>query len=261
MTCGCRTSRRWRRRLRGAVVPAYIWSPEEEEPWAPGAASRWWLHHSLASLSRRLGERGSRLVIRRGPAAEALRKLVEETGADRVVWCRRYEPAAIERDQRVKASLVAVGIRAESFNGSLLHEPWTIATREGRPYQAFAPFWRTCQAAGPPADPLAAPDALQAPQRLPDGEPLDELKLLPSVPWDRDFYDAWQIGEEAAAARLREFVVHRLAAYKRDEKQLADEAFSRLSPHLHFGELSPRQVWAAIEPRARRLRRRCRKVF
>ena len=111
---------------RGRVIPVYIWAPEEEGDWPPGGASRWWLHHSLASLDEQLRERGSRLIIRRGPTQATLDELLEETGATAVYWNRRYEPAAIERDKQVKATLLSRGVQAESFNGSLLHEPWTI---------------------------------------------------------------------------------------------------------------------------------------
>ncbi len=119
---------------RGApIIPVYIWAPEEEGSWAPGAASKWWLHHSLAALGAELEKRGSRLLVRRGPTEETLLRLTVETGAGAVLWNRRYEPAAVARDSRVKASLRAQGLLAESFNGSLLFEPWTIANQAGQP--------------------------------------------------------------------------------------------------------------------------------
>jgi deoxyribodipyrimidine photo-lyase len=231
---------------RGAIVPVYIWAPEEEGPWAPGGASRWWLHHSLASLTDQMKSLGARLVIRRGPSLATLQELLDETGADAVMWCRRYEPASIERDKALKAALASAGVRAESFNGSLLHEPWTIATKQGAPYQVFTPFWKACQATRIDREPTSAPRALPAPQRWPKSLPLDELGLLPTIPWDRQFYDAWNPGAPAAEQKLREFVAKRLASYKDNRNRLDDEGFSRLSPHLHFGELSPRQVWAAV---------------
>jgi deoxyribodipyrimidine photo-lyase len=231
---------------RGAVVPVYIWAPEDEGRWAPGGASRWWLHHSLASLVGQLKALASRLVLRRGPPLATLRALLNEAGADAVMWCRRYEPASIERDKVVKAAFASAGIRAESFNGSLLHEPWTIATKLGAPYQVFTPYWKACQATRIDHEPMPAPRALQPPRRWPKSLPLDELELLPAIPWDRQFYDAWEPGAPAAERKLREFVAQRLAAYKDDRNRL-DAGFSLLSPHLHFGELSPRQVWAAVE--------------
>jgi deoxyribodipyrimidine photo-lyase len=152
---------------RGTVVPVYVCAPEEEGRWAPGGASRWWLHHSLTCLAEQLQGLGSRLVVRRGPSLATLRELLDETGADAVMWCRRYEPASIDRDKVVKAELTAAGVRAESFNGSLLHEPWTIATKQGAPYQVFTPFWKACQAAQVERDPAPAPRELPAPRRWP----------------------------------------------------------------------------------------------
>ncbi|HMO66382.1 MAG TPA: deoxyribodipyrimidine photo-lyase, partial [Verrucomicrobiota bacterium] len=110
----------------GPVIPVFIWAPEEEAPWAPGAASRWWLHHSLAALAESLAERGSRLILRRGPTLETLRALVRETGARAVFWNRRYEPAVIARDTAVKEALKAEGIEAASGNAALLLEPWQV---------------------------------------------------------------------------------------------------------------------------------------
>src|ERR1041385_5234630 len=129
-----------------AVVPVFIYAPEEEAPWAPGAASRWWLHQSLRALQARLSEIGSRLVLRRGPSLQTLQSLVKETGATAVFWNRRYEPAGISRDQKIKETLRASGIEVESHNAVLLHEPWTIRNQSKRPFQVFTPFWKTCVA-------------------------------------------------------------------------------------------------------------------
>jgi len=236
---------------RGAVAPVYLWAPDEEGNWEPGAASRWWLHHSLASIGQQLAALGSRLIIRRGPSLEALRALVRELKADGVVWCRRYEPAAIERDKLVKAALIADGVRAESYNGSLLHEPWTIATKQGRPYQVFTPFWKACQAAAVDREPMPAPKSLSAPKAWPKSVPLDDLELRPKIPWDRGFYDAWTVGEPAAKKRIAEFVETQLPHYKNDRNLLHDGGYSRLSPHLHFGEISPRQVAATVNAAAK----------
>ena len=124
----------------GAVIPLFIWSPEEESPWSPGRASNWWLHQSLAALDAQLRRAGSRLVFRRGPALETLLALGQETGATAVFWNRRYEPALIARDARIKDALRAAGWKAESCNAALLHEPWTVQNKSGRPFQVFTPF-------------------------------------------------------------------------------------------------------------------------
>ena len=129
---------------RGRVVPVFIWAPEEEAPWEPGAASRWWLHHSLEKLSASLAKAGTPLVIRRGPSLDALRALAKEYAATHVAWNRRYEPAVVKRDTIIKQALVADGLGAESFNGGLLFEPVHVKTKQGNPYQVFTPFWRAC---------------------------------------------------------------------------------------------------------------------
>lgn len=155
---------------RGAVVPVYLYAPGEEIPWAPGGASRWWLHHSLASLSEELAALGSRLVVRRcGDSLEALLRLARECGARCVHWNRRYEPAAIARDRHIKTVLREAGLEAHSFNGALLHEPHAVMTASGTPFQVFTPFWRHCVARGdPPGPPHRAPRPLPGIGRPPN---------------------------------------------------------------------------------------------
>ena len=144
-------------RERGAVCPVFVWSPEEEGSWQPGGATKVWLHHSLKALSSSLKKIGSRLIIRSGESLAELRKLIAATGADAVYWNRRYEPAAIERDKMIKKTLSESGVNVESFNGSLLFEPWDVETKQGKPYQVFSPFHRTVQEMPPPDDPVSAP--------------------------------------------------------------------------------------------------------
>jgi deoxyribodipyrimidine photo-lyase len=238
-------------RQHGAVVPVYIWAPEEEGAWPPGAASRWWLHHSLAALARELGG----LVIRRGPSLAALRQLVRETGATAVFWNRRYEPALIARDTQVKQALLADGLRVETFNSALLFEPWEIRTRTGGPYQVFTAFYRACRekmgAADGPWRPLAqARNDSYRLARLPASVPLEQLGLLPRPNWARDF--DWEPGEAGARRRWEAF---RAGAYAAERDWPARDGTSRMSPHLHFGEIAPHRLWeaAGAEPYRRQL--------
>lgn len=233
----------------GAVVPVYIWAPAEEAPWEPGAASRWWLHHSLKAFETSLKKRGSRLVIREGPSLKTLRALVRETGAERVVWNRRYEPAVIARDSKIKKALMDDGVGVESFNGALLHEPWTVKTGEGKPYQVFTPFWRACESMPPPAKPLPAPARLAAPAKWPKGDSIESLNLLPKIRWDEEMSKAWTPGEEGALIGLNDFV-KRARDYGSARDIPAKRGTSRLSPHLHFGEVSARQAWHAAMERS-----------
>lgn len=234
------------------VIPCFIWSPEEEGRWKAGGASCWWLHHSLARLDESLRQRGSRLVIRGGPAGAALRALVKESGARAVFWSRRYEPAVSARDAAVKQELLDDGVGSESFNSALLHEPWTIRTGSGKPFQVYTPFWRSYLAAENPPKPISAPQSIPAPSRWPAGEKLESFGLLPRLNWADEFAEHFTPGEAGALARFKVFVregVRRYAA-ERDRPDLMST--SVLSPHLHFGEISPRRIWHAILARASR---------
>ncbi|MBL9136586.1 MAG: deoxyribodipyrimidine photo-lyase [Verrucomicrobiales bacterium] len=235
----------WALRMGGPVIPVFVWAPEEEAPWQPGAASRWWLHHSLAALAASLTERGSRLILRRGPTLQALRALVKETGAKAVVWNRRYEPAVIARDTRIKEALKSDGLAVESFNASLLCEPWTVRKKDGGPFQVFTPYWKAClELLNPgPAPGSSAPSAFTSPRAWPKSEPIEALELLPKIPWDAGMAASWKPGEAGALVQARRFVEHAVLAYGDDRNRPDHEGTSRLSPYLHFGEISPGRVW------------------
>jgi deoxyribodipyrimidine photo-lyase len=218
----------------GAVVPVFIWAPEEESPWPPGAASRWWLHESLTSLDTTLRTRGSRLIIRRGPSLETLRELISETGAELIFWNRRYEPALIARDKKIEDLLPV-----KSFNSALLIEPWELP----KPYRVFTPFWRACLGQIKPSAPLPVPRQIPAPRTRPESLPLASLGLQPKVDWAAGFRQAWQPGEAGANKQLRRFKRAALTGYRSGRDRPDIIGTSRLSPHLHFGEISPRQVW------------------
>ncbi len=230
----------------GAVLPVYIDSPEEEAPWSPGGASRWWLHHSLEALRASLAERGLPLVIRRGSSLRTLRDLVEESGATAVFWSRLYEPAIKERDAAIKAALREAGIVAESSNAALLFEPWQTQTGSGDPYRVFTPFWKNCAARLDSLPlPLPPPAKLQPPARVPSGLSVAALRLLPAIAWADGLAATWTPGEAGAMERLETFLSGPVPAYHDDRNRPDLEGTSRLSPHLHFGEISPRQALAA----------------
>lgn len=155
----------------------FIGAFDEESPWSPGGASRWWLHHSLVRLSAALEGVGSRLVVRLGPTLDALRALIQDTGATAVYWTRLHEPTVVARDQRVRVALTADGIRAYGFGGALLVESSDVLNRSGRPFQVFTPFWKHVAACADPAAPIAAPREIPAPRRWPRSLPLAALRL------------------------------------------------------------------------------------
>lgn len=227
----------------GPVIAVYVHAPEETPQYRPGAASHWYLHHSLEALVPELAGAGIPLVLRRGPALEALRALVRATGAGAVYWNRCYEPDGIARDRAIKQALTDAGLDCRSFQAGLLHEPWTIHNQAGRPYRAFTPFWRACRRAPQPEPPLPAPDLRERPAPEVAGLSLAALGLLPRVPWDGGLHATWRAGEPAALDRLEAFAADGLARYPQARDLPAEPGTSGLSPALHFGELSPRQVW------------------
>ena len=238
---------------RGRIVPVFIWAPEEEAPWEPGAASRWWLHQSLEKLSAALAKAGAPLVIRRGPSQAALERLAKDYAATHVAWNRRYEPAVVKRDTAIKQALTAAGLAAESFNGGLLFEPVHVATKEGKPYQVFTPFWRALLGKPEPAEPVAAPRKLVAAEPVkgrPESLTVGDLDLLPEIDWAGTMRKTWSPGEAGAAKRLDAFLNRGLATYGTDRDRPDREGTSALSPHLHFGEISPRRVWHAVRTAA-----------
>jgi deoxyribodipyrimidine photo-lyase len=229
-----------------SVVPVFVWSPEEEGAWPPGAASRWWLHHSLTALDAALRRRGSRLLVRRGPIVPTLLELARDCGASALHWNRRYEPAGRAQGEALKRAAEDVGLATRSFNGALLAEPWEVATGAGRPYQVFTPFWRAFTARGEPDAPDPAPDAIPAPAAWPGSDPIDALALLPHVDWAGGLRAVWTPGEAGARRQLEHFAGGALADYADGRNRPDQEGSSRLSPFLHFGEISPRQVWHAV---------------
>jgi deoxyribodipyrimidine photo-lyase len=234
----------------GGVIPVFIYAPEEEAPWPPGAASRWWLHQSLRALDENLRAAGSRLIIRQGRSLATLQGLAKETGAKAVFWNRRYEPIVIARDAKVSKALAGSGLLVETFNAALLREPWTIRNQSGRPFQVFTPFWRHYLAGAAPAEPVPASKFFCAPAKWPKSLSLDELKLEPKVNWAGGLRAVWRPGEAGAHTNLECFVSRALASYtnRRNRPDLAGT--SRLSPHLHFGEISPRQIWHRLKEMA-----------
>ncbi len=230
----------------GPVIPVFIWSPEDEGDWPAGAATRWWLHFSLTELAQGLKALGSQLVVRQGKSLSVLRDLIAETGASAIFWNRRYEPAAIRHDTAVKAELKKDGILAESYNGSLLYEPWEIKSKTGGPYKVFTPYSKACLAYAEPERPLAVPTRITPPGEWPRSLEVDDLKLLPVIPWDAGFKKAWQPGYQHAEKQLAKFLPAGVAEYPEERNRPDHQGTSRLSPALHFGELSPRQVWHAV---------------
>jgi len=224
------------------VIPLYIHQSRLDQPWSIGSASRWWLHQSLRALDSSIRSVGSGLVIRQGEPLEILREIAATHGVQSVYWNRLYDPDEVARDTHIKKAFKDGGLAVETFNSALLYEPWEISRSGGEPYRVFTPFWKAMQALGLKRAPEPAPATMSP---LPDGvrsDSIDSLELLPRIPWDQGFYESWSVGEAAAYARLSEFRNTALAHYKTGRDFPGHVGTSRLSPHLHFGEISPRQV-------------------
>ncbi len=231
------------------VIPLYIWSPEDEGDWPPGAASRWWLHQSLRALDEALRKRGSRLILAHGRAAEVLAALAPRSGATAVYWNRRYEHAAIECSAAVKKRLAT--IQTVSFNSALLAEPWDVLNLSGKPYRVYTPYLRRMVHDLDPLPALRVPAKLKSPSKWPASASLESLDLMPRIRWYAGLAQRWRPGEEGARARLKRFLKHGLATYKEERDRPAANATSGLSPHLHFGEIGPRQIWHALGAKGR----------
>ncbi len=233
------------------VLPVYIYDEKGEGDWPPGGASRWWLHHALADLAEQLSEHGLKLLLRRGDSLKCLRELCEETGARALYANRRYEPAAREQQDHVTEVMQADGIEVHLSKAGLLFEPWEIENKSGNPFQVFTPYWRTCREHAWPAPvkvPLSRFKGMQSP---PDSLALDKLSLLPKLNWDAGFYEAWEPTRAGALARLRDFAKGAVEDYAAERDCPDRDGTSRLSPYLHFGQLGPREIVAALEKHAR----------
>lgn len=228
------------------IVPVFVWAPEEEAP-PPGAASRWWLHQSLSRLDESLRNQASQLIVRAGPTATTLLALAAEMKARRIFCNRVYEPASLAREPQLASMLRSNGITLESVNGSLLFEPGSIRTTSGGPFHVFTPFWRACwNERGALRRPEKAPAAIPAPQKWPKSLAISELRLEPEIDWAGGIRAAWTPGEDGARARLRAFAKECVTHYADERDRTDHDGTSRLSPHLHFGELSPVQIWHAV---------------
>jgi deoxyribodipyrimidine photo-lyase len=214
-----------------------------------GAASRWWLHHSLQALERSLAGLGIRLVLRRGQMERTVVGLVEASGAEAVFWNRRYEPGGIAADTAMERALGRRGLQAESFDGHLMHEPSRVTNRSGDFYKVYSPFWNALAAGPEPRDPIDAPKKLKGFSGSIASEGLAGLDLLPKGPdWAGGLRAGWTPGEEGAQARLAQFLSEALDGYaRRRDLPGVVSATSQLSPHLAHGEVTLFQVFAAIK--------------
>jgi deoxyribodipyrimidine photo-lyase len=232
------------------LIPVYIHAPLEEAPWTPGAASNWWLHHSLSSLDNDLRKRGSRLVIERGESLATLLNIAQHIDDPHLFWNQLPEPACQQRDHQIRQQLTNVGITCHECNTNRLMGDPQMMNLSGNPYRVFTPFWRATLKRG-----LSDRRLSPAPKSLPSlpikGHTLSikDLQLLPKIPWDKGFRDGWKPGEQGALKQFKHFINNSIESYTDRRDRPDQEGTSRLSPHLHFGEISPMQILRGIEAR------------
>ncbi len=225
----------------GKVLPIYILDELNSGEFSMGGASRFWLHNSLKDLNQNLN---NTLSLYHGDPLETLLEIIDRLEINIVFWNRCYEPWRIKRDSQIKSQLESRGILVNTFNGSLLWEPWTIKKDDGTPYKVFTPFYRKgCLQSDEPRKPLPKVDISNFIDDSEKSLKLDELSLLPSIRWDIAMQPFWNIGENGGYKRLSEFFDNGIDKYKDGRDFPAKPFVSRISPHIHFGELSPNQVW------------------
>lgn len=236
LTLACRNNQK--------IIPLYI---KESHPALPmGAAQKWWLHHSLVSLKNSLQQVNLDLNFREGDPLTILEKVITENQVSSVYWNRSYEPMHSARDQIIKTELKSLGIDVISCNGSLLNEPWDVLNQSGGYFKVFTPYWRQCLR-------QMKVRPLMEISKWPDNQPiaslsLDQFDLLPKNPdWAINFSKFWQPGETGARNNLHLFLSEHLHGYKELRNIPSIQGTSRLSPHLHFGEISPQQIWMAVQ--------------
>ncbi len=227
------------------VIPIFVLD-ETDGVRTPGGAGLWWLDKSLAALHDSLAAKGARLVLRRGAAAKVIQDVAKEVKAGAVYWNRLYDPGVTARDAALEQALREDGVAVETFNASLLLEPGAVTTQTGA-YQVFTPFWTAARRAVGDVTTHPAPKTLTAPKPWPHSDTRSSWRLHPTTPdWSKGF-GLWTPGEAGAQKRLHEFIEEKLSDYPKQRDQPQTEGTSRLSPHLHWGEIGPRQVFRAIQ--------------
>ena len=228
----------------GLILPIYILDEVNSKEFALGGASRWWLHNSLNALSKSLD---GNLKVFKGNPEDIILDLTKAYEIQGVYWNRCYEPWQIKRDKKIKDSLSKTSVQTKSFNGSLLWEPWEVLKKDNSPYKVFTPFYKNgCLNSPPPNKPLPKPNHIKYFKNCRSDLKISDLHLLPSIRWDNEISKIWKVGESAAHAKLKNFIKNKLTKYKTGRDYPESDAVSKLSPHLHFGEISPSQIWHKI---------------
>lgn len=227
----------------GSVLPIYIIDNKNNAAYSLGGASKWWLHHSLEQLNISLD---NKLSVYQGDPQDILSILIRQYNITEIFWNRCYEPWQIDRDKKIKSFLSNQGVNVYSDNGFLLWEPWQVLKQDGTPFKVFTPFYNNgCLNAPLPRSPLPKPKTLLLFKDEKYSNTIADLKLMPTLPWYKSIAKEWKTGEKAAQVKLNNFLKNNIDNYKDGRNFPALDNTSKLSPYLHFGEISPNQIWYA----------------
>ena len=236
----------WEASKLGAVIPVFIWSPEEEAFDRFAEASQWWLHHSLKALADQLQQLGLTLIVRQGASLPILKEVIQESNANALFFNKRYEPFIQNRDEEIKKELIAENVEVKTFHSHTLFEPHAITNNENQPYKVFTPFWRQCVKRQVPLPLPAPPSTFVASKSNLMTIPIEQLSLLSTIPWHQKFSPHWAPGELGAIEQLHVFIEERLGQYKVNRDHPSQMNTSKLSPHLAWGEISPKTIWHTL---------------
>lgn len=232
----------WACQQKQPVLPIFIYDDQEGKPFPIGSASKWWLHHSLNKLQESYKAQSTQLLIRQGDTLTHLLQLVEKYDVNTVCWNRDRNPILRKRDEKIINELKAHDIRVHIESADLLYDHDIIRNKSGKPYAVFTPFWKNCLKEYIPVKPKPMPKvpAFKSKEKT----TIDSLNLLPEKSWDQAFYNLWEIGEESASKKINAYLKNDVHGYSKDRDfPSIDTGTSKLSTHLHFGEISPRQIW------------------
>lgn len=236
------------------ILPIYIIEDEHtQNPWPISGAQKWWLHHSLLSLKKDLSEKGLNLTLCKGNSLELIPEIIKKTKSTGLYYNRCYEPFLLQQEVELKNSLAKLdsNFNINNFKANLLLEPWEIKNNQGSYFKVYTPFWRRVYqhlTSHPPVVLKKLPKHIPgATLEHPCVQQIADLKLLPTHPdWATSFGAVWQPGEAGAHARLKLFLEEGLAYYA-EGRDIPSKAYtSGLSPHLHFGEISPGMIWEKL---------------
>ena len=236
----------WACKQNAQILPVYIYDSNEGAPYSIGAASKWWLHHSLEQLQKKYSKKNCPLLIESGDTLSLLLKLIKKYDINTVCWNRDRNPIIRVRDDKIARELKAHDVSVHIASPDLLYDHDIIRNKSGKPYAVFTPFWKNCLREYIPAKPLPEPKSIDS-IKIQTNIPIHDLALLPKISWDNQFYNCWSIGEDHALKKTEEYISNSVSTYSNNRNFPSNnEGTSKLSPHLHFGEITPRQIWYMI---------------